>query len=232
MLNQPSSIAELVSILRAEPVPVVFFDTCAILDVPRSLHRETSAPTLVQHALNALQALSATPPKLRLVICEQVSQEFKKNLAEVTNELQGRVAQISQAGNSLLSAADSARLGSTLTSLEAKLTALTSQIFDSCLTIATDKACVSGAAARLASSTAPAKRGSSNMGDCLVIEHFLQFVRQLRADGFGQPCIFVSSNYKDYGKIANPKAPLDSEFAAVSIDYMPDISAALTQLGF
>lgn len=232
MPSQPSSIAELVTALLAQSVPVIFLDTCSILDVPRSLHREIASTTLVQNALKAHEALSETPAKLQLVISEQVAREYTTNLPEVLKELRDRITQVSLIGRSLLHATESAQLGSTLTTLEANLTSLTNQVFSSCLTIATDKTCVSRATARLASNTAPAKRGSSNLGDCLVIEHFLEFVRQLRADGFGRPCIFVSSNYKDYGKAVNPKAPLDSEFAAISIDYMPDISAALTQLGF
>jgi hypothetical protein len=227
--SQPSSIAELVGALRSRPVPVIFLDTCAILDVSRSLYREGASPDLVQSALNALQMSSE---KLQLVISEQVTQEYTKNLPEVSQELRGRIAQVSQIGNSLLNATDSAQLGSTLTTLKANLTELTGQIFNSSLTIARDDACVFQAASRLAHNIAPAKRGSSNMGDCLVIEHFLEFIRQLRADGFDQPCIFISSNYKDFGLAPNPKATLDSEFAAISIDYMPDISAALTQLGF
>jgi hypothetical protein len=218
--------------MQARSVPVIFLDTCAILDVPRSLHRDGASPDLVQYARSALQASSETTPNLLLVISEQVVQEYTKNLPGVLQELRGRIAQITQVGNSLLTATDSAQLGLTLTTLEANLTELTSQIFKSSRTIAKDNACAFQAGSRLARNIAPAKRGSSNMGDCLVIEHFLELVRQLRADGFDQPCIFVSSNYKDFGLAANPKAPLDSEFAAISIDYLPDLSAALTQLGF
>lgn len=213
-------------------MPVIFLDTCAILDVSRSLYREGASPDLAQSALNAHQASRATPPKLYLVISEQVAEEYAKNLPEVLEELRSRIAQITQAGNSLLTATDSAQLESTLTTLEAKLTTLTNQIFNSSLTIANDDACVFQAASRLTRNIAPAKRGSSNVGDCLVIEHILVFVRQLRAAGFDQPCIFVSSNYRDFGLAPNPKATLDSEFAAVSIDFMPDIAAAMTQLGF
>jgi hypothetical protein len=202
--SQPSSIVELVSVLRDNPAPVIFLDTCAILDildVPRnlSLYRDTASPALVHSVLNALQAFSETTPKLQLVISGQVAQEYTKNLPKVLKELRTRIAQITQVGDLLLSATDSAQLGSTLTTLEANLTTLTNRIFNSSLTIAKDDASVFRAASRLARSLAPAKRGSSNMGDCLVVEHFLEFVRQLRADGFDQKCIFVSSNYRDFG---------------------------------
>jgi len=227
--SQLSSIAELVSGLRAEPTPIVFLDTCAILDVSRSLYREGASPDLVQSALNALQMSSE---KLQLVISEQVAQEYARNLPEVLNELHCRIIQISEVGNSLLDTMTSAQLGSTLTTLKASLTELTSQIFNSSLSIAKDDACVFQAASRLARNITPAKRGSSNMGDCLVVEHFLEFVRQLRAVGFDLPCIFVSSNHRDFGLAPNPKTPLDSEFATISIDYMPDIAAAMAQLGF
>jgi len=230
--SPPSPISDLVNLLCAQPAPVILLDTCAVLDVPRSLHREIASPALVQRTLRSLQASSATPPELYLAISGQVIQEYTKNLPKVLSDLRDRVSQVSKISNFLLNATDSAQLESTLTSLESNLTDLTDALFKSCLKIAPDHNCASQAAVRLASNMAPAKRGSSNMGDCLVIEHFLELVRQLRAVGFGPPCIFISSNYRDFGAAPNPKASLDIEFASLSVDFMPDIAAAMTQLGF
>jgi hypothetical protein len=213
-------------------VPIVFLDTCAILDIPRSFHREAVSQMIVQHSLSAIKALSSVHTKLHFILTEQVAQEYTKNLQDVLNELHTRISRVSQIGNSLLQPTDSAQFGSTLASLETNLITLTNQIYDSSLIIATDQACLSQANVRLVSNVAPAKRGSTNKGDCLVIEHFLEIVRQLRSNGFHQPCIFVSSNYRDFGTAPNAKPPLDSEFTAISMDYMPDIAAALTQLGF
>jgi hypothetical protein len=229
--SQPRTIADLVAFVREHPAPVIFPDTCSVLDILRCVYRDTASPDLAQQTLNALKATSSKPSKLYLVISEQVAQEYARNLPEVLKELQGRISQISQVGSSLLQDIDSAELGSALKSLQTNLTSLTSQIYDSCLQIATDQVCVARSTMRLANYSAPAKRGSTNMGDCLVIEHFLELVQQLRAVKFVQPCIFVSSNHRDFGPAPNPKPPLDSELVALSIDYMPDIAAALAQVG-
>jgi len=181
--------------------------------------------------LRAALASSATPPQLHLLITEQVSQEYANNLHEPVKELGDRVARLSDMAHSLLSANDALSLKLSLENLEDRLTELTGQVRDTSFCIATEASSVSRAALRLANGTAPAKRGSSNLGDCLVIEHFLEFIRAIRANGFTQPCIFVSSNHKDFGRPPNPKPPLDAEFASLSVDYLEDFSATIKQLG-
>jgi len=119
-----------------------------------------------------------------------------------------------------------------LLTLEKELTALTEKVYRSCWSILTEPACIVDATQRRVTGTAPGTRGSSNDADCIIVEHVLEFVRQLRARGFQEPCIFVSSNHKDFGRAPNPKTPLDAEFAALSIDYMKDIADATAQLGW
>jgi hypothetical protein len=78
-----------VGLVRSQPAPIVFLDTCAILDLPRSFYRELASSSLVQMALKAIQASSATPSKLHLLIPEIVTLEYAKNLPETIQGLSG-----------------------------------------------------------------------------------------------------------------------------------------------
>lgn len=231
MPSQLSSIVGLVGLVRSQPAPIVFLDTCAILDIPRSFYRELASSSLVQMALKAIQASSATLPKLHLLAPEKVTLEYAKNLPEAIQGLQDRILHFSEISRSLSTAQDSAQLVSGLATIGKELAALTDRIYQSSLSIATEQSCLSSAAQRRATGTAPGTRGSSNDADCIIVEHVLEFVRQLRAVGVQQPCIFVSSNHKDFGRAPIAKSPLDSEFGALSIDYMADIATAMAHTG-
>jgi hypothetical protein len=95
--------------------------------------------------------------------------------------------------------------------------------------VASHPACILRAQARLTGNTAPGRRGSNNIGDCVITEHLLELGGMLRKAGFTESFIFVSSNVKDFGRTI-PKAPLDVEFQAAQIDYLPHIEAAMVQL--
>ncbi len=218
-------------LVQTHPAPIIFLDTCAILDIPRSFYRELASSSLIPRSLGAVRAASDAPPKLHLIVTEGVDGEYAKNLPETLQDLQERIIHFSQVSLSLPSTADSSPLRSGLASIEKNLEVLTNQIHQSSRTIATEQACVSKARQRLSAGTAPGKRGSTNDADCIIIEHFLEFVAKLRALGFQGSCIFVSSNHRDFGRAPNPKTPLDSEFANLGIDYMGDIASAMEQAG-
>jgi DNA-binding NarL/FixJ family response regulator len=67
---------------------------------------------------------------------------------------------------------------------------------------------VSRAWSRVAMARAPAAPGKQEMKDCVIVENYLEFTRQLRAHGSAQTVVFLSSNSEDYttGSRANVNA--------------------------
>jgi hypothetical protein len=77
------------------------------------------------------------------------------------------------------------------------------------------------ALSRLNQAQAPAHKGKDSMKDCVVIETYLEAIRDLREDGLTAPVVFVSSNTKDYAEAPGSRlrAELATEFAPLNIEY-------------
>jgi hypothetical protein len=87
--------------------------------------------------------------------------------------------------------------------------------------------------ARVNHARTPARKGKESMKDCVVIETYLEAVRILRDEGYARPAVFASSNTKGYvgNGTTQLKADLAGEFAALSIEYAPNLGAASHLLG-
>lgn len=71
------------------------------------------------------------------------------------------------------------------------------------------------------------------MKDCVVIETYLEAIRDLREGGLTAPVVFVSSNTKDYAEAPGSRlrAELATEFAPLSIEYASTWDLAKHLLG-
>ena len=76
---------------------------------------------------------------------------------------------------------------------------------------------------------APAGQGGKEFKDCLIIEHFLAAGAALRSAGIAETMLFVSSNKNDYGDPPGA-SPLNTEFAAMRLDYVTDLAWAVSLL--
>jgi hypothetical protein len=85
----------------------------------------------------------------------------------------------------------------------------------------------SRAFARLAALRPPARKGNPP-GDCLIVETYLRLVRELRAAGFDQKVVFISSNTRDFHGPAGPglHPDLRAEFDPIQMDFWTGWNAA------
>src|SRR5438874_2706953 len=87
-------------------------------------------------------------------------------------------------------------------------------------------------ALRVVDDRPPASKGKSEYKDCEIVEHYLALAKALRAAGFAEPCILVSSNTRDY-RVLGPTA--DAAFAAelrtAGLSFVTDIVWARSQSG-
>jgi len=183
-------------------------------------------------ALKAIEASNATRVQLHIVLIEQAQTEYRKNLPEELQNLTKQFRTLSQTGLTLLHKSQAASWQAELSAIQAALSSLPGFLVSASRNISHDATCAARAHMRLARGIAPGRPGSRNVADCIISEHILELSRKLRNGGFTGRQVFVSSNIKDFGPIGQPKPPLDADFAALGIDYLPNIEAAMLSLGF
>ena len=64
--------------------------------------------------------------------------------------------------------------------------------------------------------------------DCVILETYLERVRELREDGLTAPIVFVSSNTRDYAEHSEARVRNDikDEFESLELEYAPNMAAA------
>jgi hypothetical protein len=179
----------------------------------------------------AVQVSAEKPPKLHIIVFDEIEQELQRNLHEEMVRLRTQMTKLSEAGNVSLWFLSAFWWRRSVRRVESILAGFPETWRWAGHRISVEMACIPLARARLAAGIKPGKRGSANLGDCLITEQLLELATQLRNAGFSRDIIFVSSNSKDYG---GPilKSPLDSQFSSLEIDFYRDIEGAMTQLGY
>ena len=74
----------------------------------------------------------------------------------------------------------------------------------------------------------PARKGKDSIKDCVILETYLECIRELRENGLTTPVVFVSSNKKDYAKTAGAsvRSDIKAEFTKLGLEYAPNMAAA------
>ncbi|WP_210521289.1 PIN domain-containing protein [Hymenobacter terricola] len=244
----PLKIAEAVAACNAAPAPIVFIDTCALLDLIRYIGREPaqaktsvlqttakgSQPATaqgIQTALRLLQASRQATGATHLIIHELVPVEWRDNVGKTKSIVDGEiqnanmlVARLNDIGK-LNPAYESTSFHlSDGLSVIAQLEGLGEELQRGSKLVAGDRDCEYRAYQRSLRSEAPASKDKSELKDCTIIEHYLEVATHL-SDAC-RPRYFVSSNKNDYGdNEMKLRAPLAAEFAEVGLKWIRDFSA-------
>lgn len=227
----PSSLQQTVATILASPAPVLAVDACGILDLVRSQYRLEAPNRLLERAFGAIGVSLQTPAGLHLAVFEQVSDEVARNIGDELLNLRAHCVTLENTGSVVLSAAEVATWKRSVREMECALSNLPRTWMEASHNVLHEPECMLRARTRLAAGIAPGKRGSNNEGDCVIAEHLLKMATVLRQANFNNSILFVSSNIKDFGR-STLKAPLDTQFAAVGIEYLPNVEAAMVQLGY
>jgi hypothetical protein len=216
-------------------LPVLFVDTCSILDIMRDPTRDTAKPHEMQAAIDLVCAAEAGT--VNFFMAEQVALEFATHDPKVQDEAkqklkmtQERIERINR-----LAAVFGAINNVNLSHLDDHVTrarAVVERWLVTLQTINPSQDAHVRAFARLNANKAPAKQGRESSKDCLVYETILEKVAKIRAENCAAPIVFISSNTKDYctsGGILKPDIVL--EFGQLDLKYAPNMSAAKHLLG-
>ena len=180
-MTEPGTQSSLISRIIAEPRPVIFLDTCSILDVVRVFFRQTLQPGIAESAVEVIDA-SSKPRKLWAVTSRVVFDEYRKNRPIVDGELLRNIDQIQA---SVIRFASFGRLSSPDRRVEIlhwlnaefreRIMTMLDRFVASLLLFEGSSECMATAHQRVLAGLAPATR-SSEYKDCYIFEEFLEFL--------------------------------------------------------
>jgi len=226
--------------LGVSPLPVLFPDTCALLDIVRLPVRKST--TTVRRELAAIHAIITAAdrqnPAIHILLPEQVKREWHDNISAVEAEAEREITKWSNQADQFASAlfhfgrpVIPAKMDDACRQVLADLKGLTTEILARAILVNDDDACMVKAMQRVLCGRAPAQKGTQGK-DCVIVEHVLAAMRIIRV-GCERGCVFLSSNTKDYGQAQSSillRSPLDTEFAATDLTFCTDWHWAKSKL--
>ncbi len=227
-------VAEAVRRVVVAGAPVLCLDTSALLDLMRDPTREKFSGAHASAALYLLARAEASPPALSLLLAEQVDFELNDHMDEIQRESERAVQRLDDTLNQTLGiiAAHGLVVPTTLTlsalGFPAAARANVVRFVSVAHTVREDDVCVTRARDRVRLGRAPATRAKQSFKDCLIIETYLHIARELRAAGFAEKILFLTTNTADYTDRLHPTlhGDLAPEFASVGMDFASSFLAA------
>jgi hypothetical protein len=230
-------IADIIHDIIANPAPVLFLDTCILLDVVPPLR---SKPDEVRIAQLFLTSVQKNPKTIHLLVPSPVQPEWDTHILERVNECTTAVnacnAVAAICGHLTLPVV--AALPAGVLTMPALLHQLSTDLLAACVTIDNDGLALARAVDRIIAYRHPVKQPhSKGAKDSVILEHAVETTAQLRNAGFAEICIFVSSNTGDF---ANPGSTnlhdqLAASFNPVNLRYavsLADAEGVLTAAGW
>jgi hypothetical protein len=216
-------------------VPVLFVDTCILLDIIRSTDR-----CLREYPVRAselLEMITATPPTCLLILSSIVPHEWRMNARGVTEEVERHLMKMQEQASHFHDACDA--LGITAAfgrpsyaslGLAVSLHDLSGRFLDNAICLDPDHESPVRAVKRVIMKTPPSRRGGE-VKDCVIIEEYLAVCRSLHTAGFARKRVFCTSNTDDYcepGKKIHPALAL--EFGPVGLTFVTNLAWAIHEL--
>jgi hypothetical protein len=230
------SIAAAEAQLRADDRPVLFLDTCILLDVIRATYRCLGSG-YVRRAAELRTLLTSSPPQGALVVASMVPKEWSDNAATVRDEVRAHLVKMQEQAVHFHDACGALGIGLTFgrpfypgPSLADRLYDLSKALLDCSVRLDADVACASRGVGRVVAKTPPSKQGGE-VKDCVIVEECLELTRGLRANSFARKCVFCTSNTDDYGGPGGGLHPtLATEFATVGLSFTSNLPWAVHEM--
>jgi len=228
------STAEALARIQEIGRPVLSLDACVVLDAAREPTRKKYTANHVSAVLEIVARAEAAPPELVLLVSETAFNEVLEHLDQLETEcgaalqtLDLSVERVAGIFKALGLPVDAPKRLSDL-GYPAAARALAERLLRLTNVVEDEEACKVRAMDRVRGSVAPARRGKEAAKDCLIVETNLQIVQRLRAAGFGQKVVFLTSNTADFcsGGGRNLHEDLAPQFQAVDLEFASDWTAA------
>jgi hypothetical protein len=230
------SIAATEAQLRADNRPVLFLDTCILLDIIRATYRCLGSG-YVQKASELRTMLTSDPPLCALVVASMVPKEWSDNARNVRDEVQAHLGKMQDQAVHFHEACATLGIGLTFgrpfypgVSLADGLYDLSKALLDNSIHLDPDAGCMGRGVGRVVAGTPPSSKGGQ-VKDCVIVEECLELSRLLRANGFTRKCVFCTSNMDDFGGPGGALHPmLAGEFHNVGLIFTANLPWAVHEI--
>jgi hypothetical protein len=217
---------------------VLFLDTCEFINIVQS-PLPKRRPDYLETAADMLEALNDDPDLMQIVVSELVHIEWKQNAIEKENELIGYLESLDQQIANVRNAWLHLQVPLAFThpayrdpALAAHVMALVNDLLGMAEVIDFDDACKNRAFTRVIRKQRPAREGK--VKDAVIVEHYLELSKQLKAGGFQYRRAFVTSNSDDFSlnkvQTSQLHSDLGTDFANCGMEFFVDLRAAYEQL--
>ncbi|MBI1913453.1 MAG: hypothetical protein HYS12_01660 [Planctomycetes bacterium] len=193
------TLADAVSTITANPAPVVFLDSCILLDTVRAPLRNAAGEVRV--ASQFLVAVGRVPKTIHLIIGSPTPTEWNDHIDEAVRDCTLAVNSYNAVADvcGYLAIPAVATLPAAALDLPTRLRQLSADLLAAAIRLDHHADALARAVDRVVACRKPATKGGKGAKDAVILEHVLETTRQLRAAGYPGICVFTSSNTKDFG---------------------------------
>ncbi|MGC8639447.1 MAG: hypothetical protein ACP5XB_06165 [Isosphaeraceae bacterium] len=178
--------------------PVVFLDTCVLLDVVRAPLRNAAGN--VEAATEVLTGANRTPPTIYPVIACPTPTEWGAHIEEAVQDSENAVNSVGAVSDSrtFVGLPALGPLPAGLATLPDRLKTLSRNLLDTSILLDKDGEALSRAIDRIINGVKSARKGGQGAKDAAILEHAVGLVDALLVGGFAGRRVFVSSNTGDF----------------------------------
>jgi hypothetical protein len=229
------SLDEIVGQIVKADVPVLFLDTCILLDIIRSTHR--CSPDYADRASELLRLASISPPGCLVVVSSLVPHEWSDNVQKVTKEIARHLEKMEEhsshfhdACQALGIAVPFGRAGYSRWGVPERLRDLSEQLLGTAIGLDADLGCRLRAFERVVHKIPPSQ-GKGEVNGSAILEEYLAVCQRLQAAGFTRKRVFCTSNTSDYCEAtAQPHPVLKTEFDACDLTFTTNLPWAVDEI--
>jgi hypothetical protein len=231
------AIADVAAQVVLAGVPVLFTDTCCLVDVIRAPLRPDQLKNCIEGAQELLGLLTSSPNRCLLVVASHVPTEWAAHAGGEADNLRNRLSQFDEEGKRYHEIAPLVgivpgfpRPAYGTLPLADRLTELSRSLLDVAVRIDPDNDCKIRAADRAAAYIPPSRKGGE-VKDSTIFEEYLAVCRLLRSAGFAGRKVFCTSNTKDYCETGiRPFPSLAIDYANVGLQFAANLPWAVNEL--
>jgi hypothetical protein len=219
-------------------LPVLFVDTCSLLDVIRAPLRPADLTGCVEAAQELVRLATIDPVQCILGVASFVPGEWLAHADSQADSVRIHITEIDEETRRLHGLCSV--LGTNpsfpiveyaFLSLADRLRDLSRRLLDSALHLDQDPDCVLRAYQRATNYLPPSLKGGE-VKDSTIIEECLEVSRWLRAAGFSRKRVFCTSNKSDYCARGSSRLHplLAADFQAVGLDFATSLPWAVNEI--
>ena len=231
------SITDAATQLHAAGLPVLFLDTCSIVDVIRGPTRPDKLRGCVEAAVELLHLATTPPLGCSLVVGSFVPGEWLTHAQPTADDLRRHLARMDEQATYFHDACAALGIAPAFSrptygavGLMNRLHDLSKRLLDTALRLDAHTDTNMKAFSRAATNTPPSRKGGE-IKDSTIIEECLEVCRQLQGAGFGRKRIFCTSNTNDYCDAGGGlHSALASDFAAVGLTFVTNLPWAVQEV--